>query len=98
MKATSPALNEPTRSLEQAKADHYMRRLDDLASRFEMMRDRIRNSSGGADIEQQAGRAADDAHAIRWALGKIRAADYQDKMLADITRSLKCVGPSGIDA
>ena len=73
-KATSPYLNRPRRTPEQALADHKRRkhreRLLALATRLEQRAENI--AQVGMAIDQEQGYAMrDDAAAIRWALGEI---------------------------
>ncbi len=56
---------------EARRARRYMARLRKLAGRLDHQAALIRNGGANMDAEAQAGRLADEAFAIRWALRQI---------------------------
>lgn len=67
----SPRPAAKPRSERAAEVRRAMARLRDLAARLEHQASLIRNGGFNPQAEAEAGRLADDAFAIRWALRRI---------------------------
>ena len=82
---TSPYLNLPPRSLMQAEADQYMRRLEAIAGDFRMNALRLDNSPDNRDVVY-ASELRERAYAVDWALEQLSKAQYEKDMAAEIMK------------
>lgn len=62
-----------TRKAKSTDAPRYLRRLRVLSERLDQQAALVRNGGYDTNAEQRAGRLADDAFAVRWALRQICA-------------------------
>ena len=71
--ATSAYLNQEPRSLEQARADRYIGRLERLAEHLDTLAVNADNAVewAGQPADRARKQFRDDAAAIRWALGRL---------------------------